>query len=92
MKEELFNVAHVIMYGFSKKKKMKNQKLKIKIKNDLIKKYCSKSKKKIKNLLEKEKIYEKKGSEIVKYKPKSNFTFGKFLSYIYSNNNFFYCS
>ena len=55
-------------------------------KNDLPKKFINPSKSKAKNrkLDEKKKSikYEKKGSEIVEYTPKSNFTFGKFLSYI----------
>ena len=55
-------------------------------KNDLPKNFINPSKSKTKNrkLDEKKKSikYEKKGSEIVEYTPKSNFTFGKFLSYI----------
>ena len=55
-------------------------------KNDLPKNFINQSKSKAKNrkLDEKKKSikYEKKGSEIVEYTPKSNFTFGKFLSYI----------
>ena len=55
-------------------------------KNDLPKNFINPGKSKAKNrkLDEKKKSikYEKKGSEIVEYTPKSNFTFGKFLSYI----------
>ncbi len=69
------------IWFFKKKDEIPEKSTNIDLSKDNIR--LSKSKKKPKKSFEKKSnVYEKKGSEIVEYTPRSNFTLGKFLSYI----------
>ena len=69
------------IWFFKKKDEILEKSTNIDLSKDNIR--LSKSKKKPKKSFEKKSnVYEKKGSEIVEYTPRSNFTLGKFLSYI----------
>ena len=69
------------IWFFKKKDEIPKKSTNIDLSKDNIR--LSKSKKKPKKSFEKKSnVYEKKGSEIVEYTPRSNFTLGKFLSYI----------